>query len=1033
MNLSEIFIKRPIMTFLVMMAILFFGIFSFTMLPISDMPNVDYPTIQVSTSYPGSSAETVANNVTAPLEKQLLTISGINVLTSTSNKGSSTIAIQFDLDKNIDVAAQDVLAAINQANAVLPRDLPSNPTYTKVNPSATPILYLAISSATTTLGELYESAKTIIGQRLNIIEGVAQVSVYGSPYAVRVQVDPQELTAKGIGFDEFAQTLYDQNINMPTGALYGKSKEFNINVDGQIVEAESYNSVVIKNKDGQLVKISDIGRALDSVSSDKMNIRYLEGKANLPTVVLAIQKQPTGNAMQIIRDVKKLLPVLKNEIPQSIEIYNVFDKSQYIDESVHDVYLTLTIAILLVVIVVFIYLGRPIDTFIPSTALPLSIIGTFAIMYLCGYSIDILSLLAITLSVGFLIDDAIVVLENITRHIEEGEDPYDAALKGSKQISFTIVSMTLCLASVFIPLLFMGGVLGKIFREFAVTIMVAILISGFVSLSLTPMLCSRLMKKGGHGKNKTALEKFSDKLNSTLVGWYSKSLKLVLKHTKLAFSLGIVAMALTLFLALKLPKDFLPPDDLGFIQGFTQGTESVSPFLMKKYQEQLTQEVLKDPAVESIISVTGSPADNQGIFFIRLKPFHERAPIQEIIQRVHDRLIEIPGLQVFLKSIPLIDLQVGTSAVRGDYQYTLQSVDEKALYQSAPDIFQKMQNIPGFTQVSTDMQINQPQCYLHILRDKASSLNVSATSIENALKLAFAGSNLSPIKVPANIYYVITETLPQFYAGPPDLSQLYVTSTDGKLIPLDSVVELTQGVGPLSINHINGLPSVTFTFNLLDTPLGTALDRLQNVSGASLPLNVSGFVQGTADVFKASFASMPFLILISIFSIYVILGILYENFFHPITVMSTLPPAALGGLLTLLIFNYSISLYAFIGIMMLLGIVMKNGIILVDFANESIIHEGKGIHEAIEHACLTRFRPILMTTISAMMGAVPIALGIGGMTAQSRISLGLVIVGGLIFSQILTLYLTPVTYIFIEHFKEKYIDRKKFTAEDETV
>ncbi|NNM43901.1 MAG: efflux RND transporter permease subunit [Chlamydiae bacterium] len=1034
MNLSEIFIKRPIMTFLTMMTILFFGIVSYHALPISEMPNVEYPTIQVKTSYPGASSEVMANNVTAPLEKQFLTISGINQITSTSTKGNSAVVIQFNINKGIDTAAQDVLASINQATPLLPQDLPFNPTYTKINPAATPILYLAITSESLTLAELYDYANTVIGQRLNIVEGVAQVVTYGSPFAVRVQVDPQKLAAKGIGFDQLGNLIQSQNVSIPTGAFYGDSKEFNIDVDGQITKAEGYESLIIKNnEDGSYVKIQDVGRAIDSVSQDKFFMRYIDANTNSPSVILAIQKQPDANTMRIIAKINQLLPVLEKEVPKSLKIYTVFDKSVFIQEAVDDVQLTLLIAFFLVVIVVFVYLGKPMNALIPSLALPLSIIGTFAIMFVCNYTIDILSLLAITLSVGFLIDDAIVVLENIARHIEMGEDRYAAALNGSKEISFTILSMTLCLSVVFIPMIFMGGVLGLIFREFAVTIMVAVLISGFVSLSLTPMLCSRFISAVKHGEEKNKLELFSENLNQKMVDIYHKGLVKVIKHKKLALLGGFVSIGLTLFLAAALPKDFLPPDDLGLIQGFTQGNDSLSPFKTENYQKTLTKMIIDEPSVESLISIGAYPVDSQGILFVRLKDFHQRESIFPIISKLYAKMYQVPGMQVFLKSVPLLDLQTGTSASRGDYQYTLQSFDEEALYKFAPTMIQKIKQVPGVTQVASDMQINLPQVHLEILRDRASILNVTAGSIETALKLAFSGANLSPIKEPANVYYAILETLPSFYKDPSYLSQIYVTSKDGKLIPLDAVVKITEKVGPLSINHLNGLPAVTATFNLVDVPLGTALQNIEKIAGETLPPTVTGLVQGTANVFKSSFATLPFLILITVFLIYIILGILYENFFHPITVMSTLPPAALGGLLTLYLFGQTLSLYAFIGIIMLLGIVMKNGIILIDFANESIIKENKSVHDAIIHACLTRFRPILMTTIAAMMGALPIALGVGGMTAQSRISLGLVIVGGLIFSQVVTIFLTPVIYIYLETLKERFFNKEKLKAEGETL
>lgn len=1034
MNLSELFIKRPIMTFLVMIAILFFGIIGYRSLPISEMPNVEYPTIVIKTSYPGASSEVMANNVTSPLEKQFLTISGINQITSTSTKGESSIVIQFNIAKPIDVAAQDVLSAINQATPLLPQDLPYNPTYTKVNPAATPILYLAITSESLTLGELYDYANTVIGQRLNMIEGVAQVTTYGSPFAVRVQVDPQQLAAKGIGLDQVANLIQSQNVSIPTGAFYGDTKEFNIDVEGQLTHAKQYEPLIIKNsQNGAIVRIQDVGRAIDSVSDDKFFMRYIDEKTNTPSVILAIQKQADANTMRIIEKVKTLLPLLEKEIPKSLRIHSVFDKSVFIQEAVDDVEFTLCIAFFLVVIVVFIYLGKPMNTLIPSLALPLSIVGTFAMMYLCNYTIDILSLMAITLSIGFLIDDAIVVLENIARHVEMGVDRYQAALEGSKEICFTIVSMTLCLSIVFLPMVFMGGVLGLIFREFAVTIMVAVLISGFVSLSLTPMLCSRFISTVKHGEEKNKLEKFSEAVNEKMIAVYKKGLDYVIHHKKFALMGGFASVILVGLLAARLPKDFLPPDDLGIIQGFTQGPDSLSPFQTQKYQEKLADIIQADPGIKSITSIGAYPVDSQGIFFISLKDFHTRDSIFKIIPRLYQSMRASPGMQIFLKAVPLLDLQTGTGASRGDYQYTLQSFDEEALYKYAPVMIQKIKAIPGITQVASDMLLNLPQLHIEILRDRASTLNVSAAAIENALKFAFSGANLSPIKEPANVYYAILETLPSFYKDPSSLSQLYVSSSQGKLVPLESVVKIKEDVGPLSINHLNGLPAVTATFNLNNIPLGTALTQIEKIAQDTLPASISGTVQGTANVFKVSFATLPFLFLITIFLIYVILGILYENFFHPITVMSTLPPAALGGLLTLYLFGQSLSLYGFIGIIMLLGIVMKNGIILIDFANESIIKEGKSIHEAIVHACIVRFRPILMTTIAAMMGALPIALGVGGMTAQSRISLGLVIVGGLIFSQIVTIFLTPVIYIYLETYKEKLFNKEKLKGEGETL
>ncbi len=1019
MNPCAPFIRRPIMTTLVMAAILFFGILAFQTLPVSDLPNVDYPTIQVQTSYPGASPETVANNVTAVLEKQFTTVDGITLITSQSSTGSSTIVLQFKLSKPIEDAAVDVQAAINQAQALLPADLPYLPTYTKVNPSASPIIYLAITSATSPKWDLYEYGKTILGERLNMISGVAQVYTYGSPYAARIRVDPRKLAAYGIGIDEVAKTIQNQNVNNPVGTLYGPSKEFTIDVDGQLFTAEGYNQIILRNNNGAIVRISDVGYAIDNVQFDKFNLTYIDQELSQSTIVLAIQKQPDANTLSIIKEVNALIPKLQREIPASIEIRPVFDRSVYIEESVHDVEFTLVLAFLLVIVVIFVYLGEMISTIIPTVALPMSVIGTFAMMFLFGYSIDILSLLSITLSIGFLVDDAIVVLENIVRHVEKGKSPFQAALEGSKEICFTIVSMTMCLITVFIPLIFMGGVLGKLFREFAITIITAVLISGIVSLSLTPMLCSRFVKRHGQGNKKTWMERFSEAMNEAMLKVYRPSLEWALSHRKIMLSSGILSLVATIYLFTAIPKDFLPPDDLGFIQVFSETADGTSSFLMENYQDRLTELIKEDPSIESLVSIGAQPQDNQGLMFLRLKPIDQRASMRQVVRNLQARVAQVPGVRVFFKPLPLINLEIGTSMVQADYQYTLQSLNADVLYAHADTMKMRVMATPGFSQVNSDLHISQPQLNMHIRRDKASLLDVNASEIENTLNYAYANTQLSPINTPHNQYYVILETIPEFYKDPEALRQLYVRSNQNKLVMLSTLVEMKETVGPLTVNHINGLPSVTITFDVQENlPLGPALAKLDQLAAEILPDNVSAEVQGTANVFKQAFADFPFLLLITIFIIYVILGILYENFFHPITVMSTLPPAALGGFLTLLLFKLPISLYAFIGLIMLLGIVMKNGIIMVDFANQKITEEGKSTHDAIKEACIVRFRPILMTTIAALMGAVPIALGIGGLTALSRRPLGIVIVGGLIFSQVLTLYFTPVIFIEIERLKE---------------
>lgn len=1022
MNISSLFIRRPIMTSLVMLSLFFFGVLSYNALPVSDLPSVEYPTIQVTASYPGADPQTMANSVTSPLEKELTTAQGLNSLSSTSTTGSTTIVLQFNLDRNLDGAAADVQAAISASSAQLPQDLPYAPTYQKVNPADTPILFLALTSPTLTLGDLYAYADNIVSIPLSLIDGVSQVVIYGEPFAVRLQVDPQKLAAKNIGIDEFGNSIELNNVNIPTGTMFGGNREFTITADGQINTAAGYAPLIVKSENGNPVRVQDLGRALDSLQNDKYFAHYVTKDSEQPTVVLAIQKQPFANALSIIDNVHSMLPSLQKQLPASMEIHTIFDKSEFIQESVHDVQLTVCVAFLLVIVIIFLYLGRPINTFIPILALPVTILGTFVVMRILGFSIDILSLLAISLSIGFLVDDAVVVLENIVRHVELGASPMQAALEGSKEIGFTILSMTTCLISVFIPMLFMEGIVGRLFFEFAVTIVSAVLISGIVSLSLTSTLCSRLIPPAHALENKTKLERLSEQFNHFLVSHYEKSLVWILKHRSIVLIGGLGSVGATLWLFHALPKDFFPVDDLSFIQGFTQAQDGTSTFQMMAYQEELGAQLQHNPNIESFLSIGAYPEDNQGLFFIRLKPYGQRPPIVQMVRELYQKFYTYPGVQTFLKPTPLINLQVGTTASMGDYQYTLRSLNPDDLYSSASSLYQKIQKIPGFSQVSSDLHIKQPQLKLHIERDKASLLNITASDIENALNLGYANNNLSPINEPDNQYYVIMEVLPKFYSQPNDLSQLYVrSSATGTLTPLREIVSIQQTTGPLAVNHINSLPSTTFSFNLINKSLSEAIQDLDTLARSELPPSVFGSVQGSASIFVSSFADMNVLLLITIFVIYVILGILYENLIHPITVMSTLPPAALGGLLALLCTGNSLNIYAFVGIILLLGIVLKNGIILIDFANKSIKEEHKTPEEAIVHACLVRFRPILMTTIAALMGGVPIALGIGGQTAQSRRSLGYVIVFGLMFSQILTLYLTPITYLYLETWREKWI------------
>lgn len=1026
MNLSEGFIRRPVMTTLVIMTVAFFGILAYFSLPVSDLPSVEFPTIEVNVTYPGADPITISNNVVTPLEQQFTTIEGIQTISSTSKTGSATILLLFNLDRPIDGAATDVLSAINAAQQQLPQDLPYMPTYKKTNPTSTPILFFDVSSDILTRGDLYTYAHTVIAERLNIVEGVSSVDIFGAPYAVRIQVDPQKLAARDIGIDEFGQAIQNANVFLPTGTLYGPKTEFTIDCEGQINTAEGYKSLIIKNDNGLITRVSDVAECLDSLWNDKWYINYVNKEVSQPTVGLAIQKLPGANTLDVIQKINEKLPTLIAEIPDSIHLWRIYDQSQYIKESVADVEMTLGIALVLVVFVIFIYLGKLVNTIIPALAIPCSILGTLIIMYLLGYSIDILSLLSITLSIGFLVDDAIVVLENIARHVEQGKKRYEAALEGSRQISLTILSMTICLCTVFIPLIFMEGIIGRILHEFGMTIVIAVFFSGVISLTFTPMLCSRFIGSYQQDVEKTKVEKFSDWINHKLLEIYKPVLNWALKHRITILTTALCSIGASVFLLVYLPKDFLPDEDIGFIQAFAQSPDGTSPFETAEIAKKIQKIAIKNPYVEQLVTLASVQQDNQTLFFFRLTDIKKRPSTQVVVKMLYEEFYkDLVGVQIFLKPLPLINLQVGAQAAKAAYQYTLQSLTSKDLYEAATALENRLKTMPELSTVTSDMDITQPQLQIEIQRDKASLYNITANQIETALSLAFAAINLSPINEPDNQYYVIMETLPKFYRDPQMLRQLWLRSGTGNLVPFSEIVSMKEGVGPLVVNHINGLPSATLSFNLAPgVPLETALTTIENTASEVLPPSVFGQVEGAADIFKKSFANLNFLLFIMIFIIYIILGILYENFFHPITVMSTLPPAALGGLLTLVIFQYSLSLYAFVGLVMLLGIVMKNGIIMVDFANEGLEKEHKDAHQAIYDACCARFRPILMTTLAATMGAVPIALGIGGTTAASRRPLGVVIVGGLVFSQFLTLLLTPVIYLYIEKIRH-FFHRKK--------
>jgi hydrophobic/amphiphilic exporter-1 (mainly G- bacteria), HAE1 family len=1019
-GLSDLFIRRPVMTTLVMLAILLFGIAGYRLLPVSDLPNVDFPTLQVSASLPGASPETMASAVATPLEKQFSTIAGIDSMTSSSSLGSTSITLQFSLSRNLDAAAQDVQSAISVAQGRLPKDMPFPPSYRKVNPADSPILYVALTSPTLPLSQLDEYGETLMAQRISMVSGVAQVQVYGSQkYAVRIQVDPNTLANKGIGLDQVASAVRSANVNLPTGTLYGQHVAYTLEATGQLEDAAAYRPIIVAYRNGSPVRLEALGHVYDSVENNKTAAWYVDPTHNQRSVVLAVQRQPGTNTVAVAQAVRKLLPSFKAQLPASVSLHVLFDRSDSIRASVRDVKFTLLVTLFLVIMVIFLFLRNLSATAIPSLALPMSIIGTFAVMYLLGYSLDNLSLMALTLSVGFVVDDAIVMLENIVRHMELGEEIFEAALNGSREIGFTIVSMTLSLVAVFIPVLFMGGIIGRLFHEFAVTIGAAILISGFVSLTLTPMLSSRFLRRERdvrHGK----VYEYSERGFQSLLRVYEAGLKWSLNNRRKVMASLVVVLGLTVYLFMVIPKGFLPSEDTSQVFSFTQAVEGISYKAMLEHQQQAAAVVQKDPAVAAFFSTAGARggflSSNQGILFIRLKPRSERPGVDEVMARLRPQLAKIPGIMVFMQNPPPI--RIGGRLSKSLYQITLQGADTEQLYHYSPILEAKMKGLAGLRDVTSDLEIKNPHVNVEIDRDKASTLGVSAEAIEDALYYAYGDRQISTIYAPNNTYEVIMEVEPQYQLNPDALSLLYVHSSAGKPVPLKAVADITRSVGPLSINHTGQLPSVTLSFNLAPgVPLGNAVAEVEGMARKTLPATITTSFQGTAQAFQSSIRGLGWLLLLAILVIYLVLGILYESFIHPITILSSLPFAGFGALVTLLLFHVELSIYAFVGIIMLVGLVKKNGIMMIDFALEAQRKEGKGPADAIYEACVIRFRPIMMTTMSALMGTLPIAIGIGA-GAESRRPLGLAVVGGLLFSQFLTLFVTPVFFVYMESFQD---------------